>query len=200
MEHQKRKRLGVKSESAFALSEQGVVEATIEFANGVSPSAPDIPESSLADPKVKGLLARIEQQTEESRELCRTYLANIVSMPTSTSLGDQYLKTDLLQSIKVKPYFRKAGDGFTLDFRYEIETITSLAILGGLLLEDPHRGFRKKLCQCQLESCGKFFFKIQPPKGAPQKKYCCKEHMLEAHDLDAANRMKKRRRAAARKK
>jgi hypothetical protein len=65
-------------------------------------------------------------------------------------------------------------------------------------LLDPDGPFASKLCQCRLESCGKFFFEQRPESGGrPRRYYCCAEHMAEAHDRDAPTRVARSR--AARK-
>jgi hypothetical protein len=83
--------------------------------------------------------------------------------------------------------------GLRFNTEYTFATYVDLVELGVVLLLDDRRGFREKLCECRWEPCGFLFFEIQPPTGRPQRKYCCSEHMLKAHDQNAAKRMKKSR-------
>jgi hypothetical protein len=46
-----------------------------------------------------------------------------------------------------------------------------------LLFVHPERPYGRDLCQCQLASCGQFFFAIRDKPGMPRMKYCTKEHM-----------------------
>jgi hypothetical protein len=93
----------------------------------------------------------------------------------------------------------QSAGGLRLNTEYTFTNFSDAVLLGVVLMLDERRGFREKLCQCQWEPCGLFFFEIKPPTGRPQRKYCCSEHMLKAHDLNAANRMKKFRSKPARK-
>jgi hypothetical protein len=48
-------------------------------------------------------------------------------------------------------------------------------------LLDERRSFGAKLCQCQLHTCGKFFFEIRPKRGRRQRRYCTNDHMHDGH-------------------
>ena len=56
--------------------------------------------------------------------------------------------------------------------------------------------------RCQLESCRRFFIIERGKIGRPQTDYCCEEHRLEQHSLQAAERQRRsrenRRKAAGR--
>ena len=83
---------------------------------------------------------------------------------------------------------------------YTFSMYAELVELGLILMLDERRSFKEKLCQCQWEPCGLFFFEVKPPTGRPQRKYCCSEHLLKAHDENAAKRMKRKRSAPRSKK
>lgn len=90
--------------------------------------------------------------------------------------------------------------GIRLVIYYRFPTFFNLVVLGLALLLDDRRRFREKLCQCQWGPCGFLFFEVKPPTGRPQRKYCCSEHLLKAHDENAAKRMKRKRSAPRSKK
>ena len=51
-----------------------------------------------------------------------------------------------------------------------------------------------QLSTCQLPDCGKAFMVSQGKRGgAPRRKYCCREHMLEHHNRGATERVQKSR-------
>lgn len=95
--------------------------------------------------------------------------------------------------VHVRPILRKVSGGLSLASYYQFATELELVALGQILLIDKDRGFLEKLCQCQLEECGDFFFEVKPPTGRPQRRYCSREHMLRAHDENASARMARRR-------
>jgi hypothetical protein len=52
---------------------------------------------------------------------------------------------------------------------------------------------RPPLRQCQLESCGKFFFIQKSGPGRVRERYCCAAHMAEAHVKNSALRVRQSR-------
>jgi hypothetical protein len=183
------KQLSLKNTPIDPLSEEQIVEAAIAFANGATISLLD----QVARPTAL--------EAELRQELIRGHLGEIISgnvdeEDLSTGLDDD----GFFKTISPRLYLRKTKKGFTVAFYYTFADWFSVVKLGSFFLHDSERPFRERLCRCQLASCGRFFFKIQHATGAPQRKYCCSEHMLKGHDLSAASRMKKRRRATARKK
>ena len=71
------------------------------------------------------------------------------------------------------------------------------ALFAGALLAEQANNDKTELGRCRLESCRRFFLVERRGVGAPQTKYCCEEHRLEAHSLGAADRQRRSR--AARK-
>ncbi len=209
------------------LSEKEIVEATVAFANGATLDLLDLaehfPSRGPLDVTVQEYPLHVgdvvlqeneryraveegdeprtvDQVRNDCRRSTRESLGYIVREPMLAEDVEGITDQDLFPMINSKPYLRKVDNGLTLSFFYSFATDLDLVRLGEILLEDTERPYGKKLCQCELESCGMFFFEVKPPTGRPQRKYCCSEHMLKAHDLNAGDRMKKRRRAAARKK
>jgi hypothetical protein len=75
-----------------------------------------------------------------------------------------------------------------------------------LLLLDAEKPYRRKLCQCNLRDCGKFFFAKLPKNGTgrPQTEYCPDSNHRElAHRATAPERVRhsrERRKRAAKHK
>jgi predicted RNA-binding Zn ribbon-like protein len=71
-----------------------------------------------------------------------------------------------------------------------------LPILGHVLalLSDPDKQYRNKLCQCQLQSCGKFFPAEPGTKGRKsgrtRRKYCSTDHQNKALNEGKPERMR----------
>jgi hypothetical protein len=95
---------------------------------------------------------------------------------------------------------RGTENGLAIRHYYIAGTWLDAINVGTALLLDRERGFGKLLCQCRLESCGKFFFEKKPAIGRPSRNYCSKRHMLRAHEDNAPVRMARLRSKPARKK
>jgi hypothetical protein len=208
------------------LSDEQIVEATIAYANGVSVTLLDCAlgamsssaatQKLLADTEVfehtkaekrvlkaieKGGIPVFNKLLEDARkELIRGHLGDIVSGKLNPEDQAMFLENDeFFSAISPRLYLKKTPKGNSVALYYAFADLFSVIKLGSFFLDDSERPFGDKLCQCQLKSCGKFFFKIQPKNGAPQRKYCSKEHMTEAHNLNAVKRMEKHRGKPARK-
>jgi hypothetical protein len=204
MEHLKGKRIKLRNTETQPLSEREIVEATVAFANGATLELKDFAEGRSSQPSEEettpsrsdswGEPRTAEQIREDERRVTRELLSYILSGPMLEEDVNGLTDQDLSSLINPRPFFRKVDGGLTLRFAYSFCSDSDLTTLGVILLEDTERPFKEKLCQCRLESCGLFFFEVKPPTGRPQRKYCSEEHMLMAHDQNAPNRMKKRRR------
>lgn len=72
-----------------------------------------------------------------------------------------------------------------------------------LLFLDSEKPYGRDLCQCRLESCGKFFFADRTQANRPRTRFCSEPHYEEAHNAEAAERVRRsreRRRRAAKHK
>jgi hypothetical protein len=128
------------------------------------------------------------------RELIQGHLKSIVSGEFDAEDRAMYLDNDeFFGAISPRLYLRKTHRGIAVALYYAFADLFSVVRLGSFFLDDNERPFGKKLCQCELKSCGLFFFEVKPPTGRPQRRYCLKEHMLEAHNLNAVKRMEKHR-------
>ena len=80
----------------------------------------------------------------------------------------------------------------------------AMSLLLRTFLDDPALDIGSHLRKCRLESCGRLFISRSTIGGGPRPHYCSSEHRIIADNLDAANRMARRRtklkRAAAQHK
>ena len=69
--------------------------------------------------------------------------------------------------------------------------INILSYASALLITDEDH-VRRDLCRCNLDTCSKFFFakKSKSGVGKPRTRYCCDEHMRQAHEMDNARRQR----------
>lgn len=171
------------------LSESAIAELSMEDAQ----AALDKNERLLEEyeKSVGQLKTKLLVSVDFDRRLTRDILRAQVSHPLGSTKA--LLAVDLFPSINIRPRLRKVGNGFSLSFFYFFASESALVHLGRFLLVDRARPFGNKLCQCELESCGLFFFEVKPPTGRPQRKYCCSAHMIKAHDQNAAERMRRKR-------
>jgi len=163
---------------------------------GVKPGAFDI-DPSVMNGDIEGFKTLLRKRV---REVISLSFHDVVAAAETVRRG-RLVKTAInLHSFGIRCSIGDSPKGLRFITEFTFDTFMDLVEFGLVLLLDDRRGFREKLCQCQWEPCGFLFFEIQPPTGRPQRKYCCSEHMLQAHDQNAAKRMKRRRRAPAWKK
>jgi hypothetical protein len=209
-------------------TDRDIVDATIAFVNGakvvivdtlgpddwtrgpLTPNERKLAEESLTtwkklvygdQPRPSGSVRSAggaELLETEYRTVHRDFLAWLLR--DSGAVARRYAELGIASQFLVEVYLHAAPDGFAITRLYRLDSYFKVLQVGIALLVDPEKRLLRKLCRCQLKSCGGFFFEIQPPTGRPQRKYCCSDHMLEAHRLDAPKRMKKFRKRAARPK
>jgi hypothetical protein len=165
-----------------------------------------LPDVAKAEWEAMAQMTTVEQLEDIFRERVRLIISLSLTDPDESAtlfwagLQGDFPAMPNETAFRVNHSIGPSDKGIKLVIYYEFPTFFNLVILGLTLLLDESRRFRQKLCECQWTPCRLFFFEIKPPTGRPQRKYCCSEHMLKAHDENAANRMKKRRRAPAGKK
>lgn len=131
------------------------------------------------------------------RLVYREFLAKLLHDPRA--IPRTFTDMGFLSKLPVETYLHATADGLSIVHHYHLDTFFDATQVGTALLLDQTKDFGRKICQCQLGTCGKFFFEIQPATGRPQRKYCCSDHMTDAHNQNAAKRMKKFRSKPARK-
>jgi hypothetical protein len=109
----------------------------------------------------------------------------------------QSIGSSLLSDLWVLPRLKVRGPtdlGIEFDIIVGYRGIFSLACY---LIADSARGFGDDLCRCKLDECGKWFLANKPPTGRPQRLYCGKPHMDQAHERGSTARARKSRAAKA---
>lgn len=169
--------------------------------------------ATLPITEISNLLGRLStgrtMDVEGFVKLLRVQVREIISLSLRDRMAaaTMCLKHSLINDVNFTcPDVRYTHDlstcGLRLTQRFLLEGPVDLVIFGLFLLLDETRGFGQKLCQCQWEPCGLFFFEAKGATGRPQRRYCGmidkdgKSHMEKAHDKNAPDRMKKRRRSA----
>lgn len=103
------------------------------------------------------------------------------------------LMKDAARMVLVPRYELKAAGNVEKSFHYLPESIE--AVLAYTVLTLREKEFKSDFARCQLESCGKFFFKSDSVEGPGRHRtsYCCAEHMNLQHRSKVAERVKKHR-------
>jgi len=226
MERRKRKQLRLSNTAGSPLTENQIVDATIAFANGATLLIDGlVPKDStskfVGDDYIEYTLRlsravrergisgfkelnendNIPTDAEDHRKRRRTNtrvrLGWIVNDPKRAS--EELRGWDVETGIRQKQVLRHTEHGVHLTSHYDFTFEGDLVDLGVILLTDTERGYAGRLCQCQSSSCGDFFFKVQPARGAPRSKYCSDEHMALGHDERAQVRMRNNRATRRRK-
>jgi hypothetical protein len=208
MAHARRKIIILENRPDHPLSERAIIDATLAFANGADLriDGEGDPEMRLSgaegevvleikgesEPAVQisGTEAEIAAIGYRQREAISRYLARVMKEPGT--LARELLDQGWIKSwAKVERVVRPTEAGVSIRYYDRFFTPYLLANRGILLLLDPERGFGKKLCQCQLSTCGDFFLEVRPPRGRPQRRYCSAGHMELGHKERGPIRMRK---------
>jgi hypothetical protein len=182
------------------LSEQGVVEAVIEFANlgnfrswmslrqGTRWELDASPDSPMAKD--------LRTHFSEERAVLRASLTAIVM--NQVGADRIALWSQRASCLILTPHFSYQDGRLRVEHRHQAGQLFdsppncqfSYALL---LLLDVERPYGRDLCQCRLPSCGDFFFAKRPATGRPQRLYCAHEHLLRAHAANAPARVRRSR-------
>jgi len=184
-------------------SERGLLEYALRFANGEADLdfLKDLPASSDYDE-----LRRFrEANREEEEKKAATRRAQLMPLLVGV-LSDrgkarkQFLPAaeTLLTRIEARPFLRKKRGGVSLGYRAIINNGAAFYAFVAVLLLDRRPGLGRDLRRCELKSCRRFFL-VRHGRGRPQNRFCSSEHLRSAHDLEAADRMRRLRAARKRK-
>jgi hypothetical protein len=216
MEARRAKTIRLTNTPQRPLSEREIAEATIAFANGARLDIEGLERTSLTgstgDKELEVLLRILRSFPKSGREpgspaeavpqtvadLRANYRSDTKALLSAALKKPEAAAAVLVDRgtehvVHLRPLLRKVPGGLSLTSYYQFATELDLVKVGQILLIDRERGFLAKLCQCQLEECGDFFFEVKPATGRPQRLYCSREHMLRAHDENASARMARRR-------
>lgn len=199
---------GTPADGAFE-SDRGLVEYLLAFANG------DADRSELqryiADDRVlrnaagwannpayrllamesgkrparspKALRLVDEEIVAQRRVTLGELLAAVRSDRARASKRFQAAAANMLKQVWSVPRVR--GSDGALQHLVVIENSASLHAYATLLLIGP---MGSDLCQCTHEGCTRYFLVKRPETGRPQRLYCTREHMLEAHAKNSTRR------------
>src|ERR1700686_2296778 len=85
----------------------------------------------------------------------------------------------LLKDVWALPVVKRTEHGADLRYHPIILNLEAFDAFVRVLLVGEQYG--SNLCQCKLPGCGRFFFVKKKATGRPQRLYCSRPHMLEAH-------------------
>jgi hypothetical protein len=162
-------------------SERQLIDYALAFVNG---DAADLGESDSR------WLTDVDQLFGEGRaqEHLRDRLTRFLAKLRTDRAAAQRWVTKQLPS-GMSPLIRRERTptgGMRLRVHILLRTPAALVEFLIQLLADEARPF--KLGNCKLTKCPKVFLKALPKgRGAPRK-FCCEDHMKEAHDADAIKR------------
>lgn len=186
------------------LSERELVETAIDFANrgdpqdwwplviGVKRTPP--PPGSFWEQDERGLASPFESERDQFRASLSIFMQRREFETSVSKLAES------AEHMILVPSFEIVGKSVRLEYWYVSEDMAARLSYIQLLLTDPSKPYGSDLCQCQLGTCGKFFFVQKPKTGRPRRNYCCDEHMLEVHEAQSPARVEKSRRLKKAKK
>ena len=151
-------------------SERGLMEYVLRFANGEIG-----PRSDEADRR---------------RWQLRENFVHVHNTGPGVVLGNY--TEHMLQDVWMLPVLHRKPHAH-LSTLWVITEPRAFDALTAVLLLDEQRPFGAGLCQCRLPECGRFFFEQKKETGRPQRRYCEREHMLEANARTSTARALKSR-------
>jgi len=134
-------------------------------------------------------------EINESRKRLGSILELAMRDPESLRARElrEHVKAIDIDDLRLEPKLRITRAGVTLDYRLRFERVSAAVAYAVILLIDPRRSFWRQVCRCQLKSCNRFFMERRQETGRPQRRYCSREHMLEAHALRSTERAQRSR-------
>jgi predicted metalloprotease len=182
------------------LSERGIVEALIEFANrGTFRSWFSLQHGTQWNPMIRDadsdspIMKDLRDVFDAERADLRHSLSAIVSNSVDKERALEWARR--ASSLSLVPQFTFQNGQLHVAYRhhegarYDSPPSCQFAY-ALLLLLDTKRPYGDALCKCRLEKCGKFFWVVRPRTGRPQRLYCSHEHMQLAHEARAPKRVR----------
>jgi hypothetical protein len=181
-------------------SERTLLDAVVEFANLGSVASWEV-ITTWSEARENSPAAADERVISEERDALRRALAQVKSGPVPPDLIKMW--TERASTISFSPTFsiedRTLRVTISSIVRGRFDEPPSAPFAFALLLVVDELGpYVGSVCQCKLESCGKFFIAMRTG-GMTRRLYCTREHMEQAHQATASTRVRnsreKRRRA-----
>lgn len=186
-------------------SERMFVEYALEFTNGDTDRSgfrEAFTQAADALSKVKPLKSKRDIDfvvVDGWRSELRHFLVGVLTPPHGITEEFFMDLETALRSIWILPSLHRAGNGVRVSNTFLLLDWVSFASYFFALLLDESRPHANDLCQCKLEKCERFFLVQKPATGRPQRLYCTREHMLEAHALQSTQRARQSRARKVRK-
>ena len=191
----------------------GVIRAVIAFANGdttppwitrareTSEDSDQFVVGSGMDFEIVDAMAAktvAEHDIEQERRMAIDVLADAAkSVPDLAKRLRTEQRAGRRSNIRLSPLLVLKSDRISINFMMvgPASNSTGWVLFAAALLGQNARGDRTDLGRCQLGSCRRFFVVERGKIGKPQTKYCCDDHRLEQHALNAAGRQRRSRAA-----
>lgn len=187
---------------------QDVITAVVRFANGEAKISYrdrlESGEASLFANSLHGV--NIDGETAESvaKDIFATELRFAADLLDAAAAGRTKLVARLRaetgagknSSIAMRPLLRFGPGGrVAVDWQVtgDVDNSQGWVLFACALLAAGAEGEQTAVGRCQLESCGRFFKIARGGNGRPQTRYCCDEHRLERHALEATKRQRRAR-------
>jgi hypothetical protein len=165
--------------SDFPASDDALVDALLEFANGAQVTMLSGPRSRPVTDEEKGraqppaevrdrFIKVLELAIEDIGKLCEQFLP---------------LGMELLTSLKPRPVIQFGTSGFQLDYFNDFPNLEAALTYAVMLILDARKPYGAALCRCQLPTCGRFYLARRKKKGGPANRvYCSPRHRTEHHN------------------
>ncbi len=158
-------------------SDEEIIAAAIEFANGA-----DFVMKRAADSVVA---------TSKDRQLLLVWLESALSS-RETNMFDEFLDVSKqFRNIKHLPVVSvlPGKGGLRIGLYRDFRTVRAVLAYAVMLALDPDHEVGSKVCRCKF--CKKFFLSKQDPSGGrPSRVYCCNDHMEKYHNSSERKKVK----------
>jgi hypothetical protein len=212
---------GAPRRSDFA-TDRGLVEYALRFANGRSNRSEMQRYVDLKDEVIKyasghainpafAILAMVTGRRPDAAILAETYAvviaqlrAKLCELLSSVAHDRARAAADFLAAAAgadplgrtwVRARVVPGRTGLSRQYHVVLNAPADFTAFLSLLLFDESLNIGRNLCHCKLIGCDRFFLAPKPnPKGGLQRRsYCKRAHMLEAHALGSAERVRQSR-------
>lgn len=171
--------------------ERELVEYAIRFLNGET-----VPSRPPAAAELRAFWQAVEEPAASPDEK-KAAFALLMPLFTAVASNRRQAAERYLQAIQglvtsLKPRLLLTGTPArpALECHLDVDDVRTLYTFVALLLLDESRGI--ELRRCELQTCHRFFV-VRRARGRPQNRFCHKDHMKTAHNLEGADRMRKLR-------
>lgn len=182
------------------LSEQELLDAALEFANKGSArawlallSGIKVPADLFSSPRVAAIADRVvAEEFEPARQRLVDDMAAVVRGADTSAIARRAARE--AARVVLVPHFELVDGALRVTHRYLAQDLAARVSYVVLLLLDSSRDFGRRLCQCKLETCERFFWERRSTQGGRRgRSFCSPEHMREHNSATAAERVRRHR-------